>query len=728
MNTTPHFVHFRTDGVSFLLETLDAKVPAVVHWGKDLGSISAAEAHVLTEGIKQHRTMNDQDVPPRLDLLATHEGGYQGRFGLVGGRANGAGWTPKFTLTSIDIDGAAASINDELVELEAGTSTFTLADADENLAIKLTVEGFASGIFRARAELTNTGNDSYEVRELGVVFPVPNNATEIMDFAGHWTKERAPQRRDFTVGTHVRENRKGRTGADSAFVLSAGTQGFNFSQGQVWGVHTAFSGNHRMWAERMYTGIKVVGGSELLHPGEAILGPDESYSSPWIFALYGEGQDDQMHRVHRWMRARDAHPQRTRPVTLNVWEAVYFNHDLEKLKALAYEAAELGIERFVLDDGWFGSRRDDFSGLGDWVVSADVWPNGLAPIIEHVNSLGMEFGLWFEPEMVNPDSDVARAHPEWLMAPNTKRLPVEGRHQQVMNLSIPEAYAHVRDQMVAVLRENPNIVYIKWDHNRDIIEGATQATGTAAIHEQTLAAYRLMDELHELFPGLEIEACASGGGRIDLEVLQRTQRVWTSDDIDPFERQQMQRWTTQLVPPEMMGTHVASGHSHSTGRWHSIHFRCATAMWGHMGVEWDLTQATGNEFAELKEWITLHKKHRDLLHTGTVIRMDQHEPTSWIHGVVAQDGSEALFAIHSLGLAETAPIGRFRLRGLEPDALYTLTDVTPGEDPQGYRTPAWAESKTPLVLSGRSLMNAGLHLPGLFPETSRILHLEAHTN
>lgn len=378
MSTTVHFIYFRASGISVLLETLNNKVPAIVYWGEDLGSISADEADILTQSLVQHRTLNNQDMPPRLDLLATHEGGYQGHFGLVGSRPNGAGWTSLFTLTNTEVTGATSE-RPELIKLGAGTVTYTLEDANEKLGIAITLEIFESGLFRARAELTNNDAETYEMRELSVVFPAPNNATEIADFTGIWTKERVPQRRDFTIGTHLRENRKGHPGADSAYLLSAGTADFNFEQGKIWGLHSAFSGGHLMWAERMYTGVKVLGGSELLHPGEVILAEDESYASPWIFGAYGNGQDNQARYFHRYLRARNNHPQRTRPVPLNVWEAVYFDHNLENLQELAYKATELGIERFVLDDGWFGSRREDFSGLGDWVVSKGIWPNRLTP-------------------------------------------------------------------------------------------------------------------------------------------------------------------------------------------------------------------------------------------------------------------------------------------------------------------------------------------------------------
>ncbi|WAP53385.1 alpha-galactosidase [Arthrobacter sp. ATA002] len=598
----------------------------------------------------------------------------------------------------------------------------TAEDVEAGLQILLELELAPSGLLRARAELTNTAEEPYRLQELGILLPLPSQAREILDFAGHWGGERAPQRTPLPVGVHLREGRKGRTGADAAYVLSAGEPGFGFARGEVWGFHVGFSGNHRTWAERLSNGHQVLGGSELLLPGEVVLGAGESYSSPWIYGVWGNGLDEQAARFHEWLRARPQHPSRPRPVTLNVWEAVYFDHRLDRLTELADHAAKVGVERYVLDDGWFGSRRDDTSGLGDWVVSDQVWPDGLEPLIDHVRSLGMEFGLWFEPEMVNPDSDVARAHPEWIMGP-AGRLPVEARRQQVLNLGMPGAYEHVRNQMVALLERYP-IAYIKWDHNRDLTEAGSRPDGRPGVHAQTLAAYRLMAELKELFPGLEIESCSSGGARVDLGVLEHTDRVWTSDCIDPLERQRMHRWTQQLITPELMGSHIASLRSHTTGRMHSLHFRAGTAIWGHLGIEWDLTRATPEENRELGDWVAFYKVHRRLLHGGRMVRMDSFDPALHIHGVVNSNATEALFAVVRTAVSDVEPLGRFRLRGLDLTSSYRLRDVTPGPDPQGFRRPAWWPGSEGTVLPGHVLEQAGVFVPGLLPDQMRILHLE----
>ena len=314
-----------------------------------------------------------------------------------------------------------------------------------------------------------------------------------------------------------------------------------------------------------------------------MLGTGEEYATPWLYAVWSDrGLDGLSAALHAWQRARPGHPASPRPVVLNTWEAVYFDHGLERLTGLADTAAELGVERFVLDDGWFRGRRDDSAGLGDWYVDEDVWPDGLAPLIEHVRGRGMEFGLWVEPEMVNADSDLFRAHPDWVLGV-PGRLPPEWRRQQVLDLANPDCFAYLLERLDALLGEY-DIAFLKWDHNRDLVE--------ARVHAQTLAVYRLLDELRARHPGVEIESCASGGGRVDLGILERTDRVWASDSNDALERQAIQRWTGLLLAPELVGAHVGPPRAHTTGRTHDLSFRVATALFGHFGFEWDVSAAS----------------------------------------------------------------------------------------------------------------------------------------
>ena len=443
------------------------------------------------------------------------------------------------------------------------------------------------------------------------------------------------------------------------------------------------------------------------------LAAGEEYTSPWVYFNHAIGLDAQADRFHRHLRSLPVHPGPERPVSLNVWEAVYFDHDPARLIDLAERAAALGVERYVLDDGWFGARRDDHAGLGDWVVSPEVWPDGLHPLVNRVTELGMQFGLWFEPEMVNPDSDVARAHPEWLMQLDD-RLPLEGRFQQVLNLSIPGAYGHVLGQMSAILEEYA-ISYVKWDHNRDLNDAGTAPDGRPAVAAQTRAFYELLDELRRRFPQVEFESCSSGGSRIDLEVMERAERVWVSDNIDPDDRQRMLWWTSQLLPAELLGSHIASGRSHVTGRWHDLNHRAATAVFGHLGIEWDLARASEEEIAELAWWIAWYKEHRGRLLTGRLVRVAMPDPGVWFKGVVNEFGG-----IYSLSMLEATPavnLGVLRFPGLEPGPRYRVRVIERPALAPAHQVP-WLNAGHPLELTGAQLMHVGLRAPVLRPATT----------
>ena len=704
------YVLLRADGVLAVVDVSDGRLPSILHWGADLGPLTDADVEALALGALRTTDGNPVDVPVRLALLPQQEAGWTGRPGLSGHRAGGAAWSPQFVTTAVTVDGEPA---------RAGTSAgsrlvVVAADTVAGLELTLELEVTAGGLLRSRARVTNSAADPYLLEDLVLAYPVPAVAGELFDFAGRWALERVPQRRDFTVGTHLREGRKGRTGPDAATVLHALTPGTGFRDGEAWGVHVGWSGNHTHYAERLWIGEQVIGGGELLLPGEVELASGESYTSPWLYGTYGRGLDECAGRFHTFLRSRPQHPSHDRPVTLNVWEAVYFDHDLTALRDLADIAASLGVERYVLDDGWFGSRRDDYSGLGDWTVSTDVWPDGLHPLVDHVTGLGMQFGLWFEPEMVNVDSDVARAHPEWVMATGG-RLPLESRHQQVINLGIAECYAFIRDAIFAMLAEY-EISYIKWDHNRDLVDAGTQPDGRPGVHAQTEAVYRLIDEIKAAHPGLEIESCSSGGARVDLGILERTDRVWVSDCIDPHDRQHMLQWTGQLLPPELMGSHIASGISHTTGRSHDFGFRAATAIFGHLGIEWDLRQATESERAALAEWIAFYKASRELIGTGTLVRVDT-DSSQVAKGIVAQDGSAALYSFASVDRPIVVQRGSVRFPGLDPDRRYRVEPVRIGRSPSGLRAPAWwTPDGAPITLPGRVLGTVGLIDPPLNPD------------
>ncbi|KQQ43700.1 alpha-galactosidase [Nocardioides sp. Leaf307] len=715
----PTTLHLRAAGVSVLLAhhpDVDHGGPWVAHWGADLGPLDeAARGEVVGAGHRE-LTPNTVDELRPVGLLPEHASGWPGTPGLRGSRADGADWSPVLRVRRVSTTAADAPDPVDPADPAAlgGSATYELVDAVAGLEVLLEVELLASGLLRTRATLTNTGEGDYRLDALEPALPVPTRAGELLDLTGRHARERSPQRRPVTVGAHVREGRRGRTGTDATLLTAVGEPGFGFRRGEVWATHVAWSGDHRSRVERATTGVTLVSGGELLLPGEVRLAPGESYASPWLYGSHGTGLDEVTARIHTHLRSRPQHPRRPRPVTLNTWEAVYFDHDLEVLTELAELAAEVGVERYVLDDGWFLGRRDDTAGLGDWYVDPTVWPDGLDPLIGRVRALGMEFGLWVEPEMVNLDSDLARAHPSWVLGTGG-RVPVASRQQQVLDLAHPDAFAHVLERLDALLTAH-DIAYLKWDHNRDLVDAGSGPAGAASVHRQTLAFYALVDELRRRHPGVEIESCSSGGGRIDLEVLERTDRVWASDCIDPLERQGIQRWTSLLVPPELLGAHIGSARSHTTGRTHDLSFRAGTALFGHLGIEWDLREATAAQREELAAWVALHRRLRPLLATGTTVRSDHPDPATLVHGIVSPAADHAVYAVVATAGPTTWPPGPVTLPGLDAASTYDVAALAPGDvvHGPGYSPLPWWS--TGVRLTGRVLDTVGVQAPAQDPE------------
>jgi alpha-galactosidase len=711
--TDRHVVRLAAAGTALVLALSPETMPVVLHWGADPGELSPTALSELARASLPPLATNGVDAGYMIGLLPEAWTGWTGTPGLSGHRA-GRSWSPKFSPSTVEITPNPVG---------GGTVEIVAFDESVDLSIGLVVEMLPSGLVRMRASLTNTGQSTYTLDALHLALPVPARAEQLTDLAGRWAKERVVQQRAFAVGSTVREGRHGRTGADAATLLTAGTPDLDFDGGEGWSMHVAFSGNHRLVAERAFSGERLLLGGELLLTGEIQLASGETYETPHVYAAYGRGLDAIASRFHTHLRSRLRHPVSARPVVMNVWEAVYFDHDLDRILALADLAAEAGVERFVLDDGWFGARRDDTAGLGDWTPSEEIWGGGrFSALADAVHSRGMQFGLWFEPEMVNLDSDLARAHPEWLLqVPG--RLPVQARHQQVLDLTHPGAYQHVRSQIVAMVREY-GIDYIKWDHNRDLIDAGSTLTGRAGVHEQTLAVYRLLDEIRDDCPGLEIESCSSGGARVDLEILEHTDRVWASDCIDAHERQEIQRWTAQLLPPELVGSHIGADRAHTTARRLDLTFRAMTALFGHLGIEWDLTQASPSERAELADWVAYYKRTRGLIHHGTVVRRSLEGGALWLHGSVSPDRADALYLLTLRERPVTWPVGAVLLPGLDRERLYRVLPDGPGEvDTDPRRFPAWWADG--VELTGAVLADVGLQVPALDPDQAVLIRVEA---
>jgi alpha-galactosidase len=715
---TPQSLAISAAGTALCFSLLDDGAPAITHWGAaptdDLHSFAAELAASEGGGV----THSSVDASRRVPLLPGQAESWAGTAALEVRRGARTVF-PRLALETVE-------------SRDASGVTFLLQDAANGIRVEVAYDFDAHGVLRAAAELQNLGADPLDLVGLRLLLPLPARADELLDLTGRWSAERRPQRSPLTDGTRRRAARHGRPGHDSPTLSMAGTPGFGFRSGEVWATHLAWSGDGEYLVERLPDGVGVLsallGAGENLLPGELILERGESYRTPdVVFVWSDEGIDGLSARLHASLRGRAAHPQRPRPLVLNTWEAVYFRHALEPLRELAEVAASIGVERFVLDDGWFLDRRNDTAGLGDWHVDPAVWPDGLEPLAAHVRELGMEFGLWFEPEMVNPGSRLEVEHPDWMLAPVEGYGP-EWRHQQVLNLAHPDAWNYLLERVSTLIGEL-GIAFVKWDHNRDLVEAVDRRTGTAGVHAQTRALYALLDELHRRHPGLEIESCASGGGRVDLGILERTQRVWASDTNDPVARQTIQRWTQVLLPPELVGSHVGPKRAHTTGRETDLSFRLITALFGHAGIEWDITRCSEQELAALTAWAGYYRDHRALLASGTTVRADGLPDGSLLHGVVSIDGAHALYAWVQLDSAAQAGAQRVRLPGLDRSRRYHVEVVEPfgAAVRQGLTPPDWTVGG-PVGggihgYGGALLTTAGLPLPLLGPAQAVLLEV-----
>ena len=644
------------------------------------------------------------DAPTALGLVSEHAAGHGGRPGIVGARPDGSGWSPVFVESRMSADETSARY--VLVDPVAQLELVIDLRVDATLIISVT--------------LTNTGDTDYGVQRLAPSLPVPAAATELMTFGGRWCMEFQPDRQRFE-GLTVVENRRGRTSHQQLPAAFAGTTGFGEQIGEIWGVQLAWSGNFELAAERLADGRRHLQIGELLSPGEVVLGPGESYTAPDVVVAWSDaGLTPASQAFHRQVR-QDLPPTSAapRPVLLNTWEAVYFDHRLDVLQALADRSAEVGVERFVLDDGWFGGRRNDTAGLGDWWVSEAVWPQGLGPIVDHVTGLGMEFGLWVEPEMVNPDSELYRAHPEWALT-TQGYVPVLHRHQLVLDFGRPEVRDHLVDAIDALLTEY-DISYLKWDMNRDVIQGSHD--GHAGAHGHVLGLYEVLARLRSAHPTVEIESCASGGARPDMGILRHTDRIWTSDCNDALERQMIQRGCSMLLPPEVMGAHIGPDRAHTTHRRQDVGFRAATALFGHLGIEWNLLGASEEERDAVAAAVALHKRLRPLLHGGDTVRVDHPDPAALVHGVVSPDCAHGLFAYVQLAPSRSMVPDPFVLAGLDPGARYrvrVIDDLASAVD-GGRLAPSWVADGA--AVGGEQLMRRGLQAPALYAESALLVEV-----
>jgi alpha-galactosidase len=660
----------------------------IIYWGpplpdtEDLTTLYAAHAIDVTGGML--------DANPDLSICPEAARSFPGQPGLILRAGDGRPILPKFHFEMA----------------EQGEGTLALAFVDQTNGLTYTARFStdpATHMIVAQAMLEAT-EPVYLDWLAAPVFPAPQLCDEMIDFAGRWCGEFQPVRTPWSPGMRCRENRTGRTGHEHFPGLILPCRGATNTAGYVHAFHYGWSGGHRMVAEELPDGRRQI---QFGHTAGSETAPAKRFETAPLYAVFSEdGLNGCAVAFQRHLRDRIVQfpdPARARPVHYNCWEAVYFDHDPPTLKDIASRAAALGAERFVLDDGWFGRRDDDSSSLSDWVVDRRKYPDGLAPLIGHVTGLGMSFGLWFEPEMISPDSDIYRAHPDWALGEDDQIL---GRHQKALNMASPEVRDFLFDRIGAILKTHA-IDYIKWDHNRVLPSPDAR---------QTRGTYALIDRLRDAFPMVEIESCASGGGRIDFGVLSRTHRVWLSDSNDALERLKIQHDAALFLPMAVTGSHVGPRKCHTSGRSLDIRFRVWVAAQRHMGFEMDPRELTEDEASVLKHVTTWWKSNRDWMIAADILRLDSPDPGVIAEQQLARGGDRFVVFAGKAAVSDQIAPRPLRLTRLSPDALYRIELINRCDaGPLSRGNPALKSG--PITVSGAYLMNHGLTLPWSFPES-----------
>jgi alpha-galactosidase len=532
----------------------------------------------------------------------------------------------------------------------------------------------------------------------------PGEGYQLTYLSGRWAAETQVNHEPIHEGMKVLESRKGHTSHNFNpwFAIDAGDAGEE--NGRVWFGALAWSGNWRLTVEQTpYRQVRVTGG---LNPFDFAypLAPGESLETPAFFAGFSDGgfggASRTMHRFEREQILPGGVQSRLRPVLYNSWEATTFRVEEAGQKQLADKAAKLGVELFVVDDGWFGARNNDRAGLGDWTVNPQKFPQGLKGLIDHVNGLGMDFGLWVEPEMVNADSNLYRQHPDWVIH-FAGRPRSELRNQMVLNLARPDVKEHIFG-VLDKLAGDYNIRYFKWDMNRAVSEPGwpdAGATGERKLWvDYVRNLYEIIDRLRARHPKLEIESCSGGGGRVDLGILQRVEEVWPSDNTEAFDRLRIQEGFTQAYAPKIMSAWVTDV-PNMNGRSAPLTYRFLVAMQGAVGVGANLNKWTPQEAETASRLIALYKRIRPTVQTGNLYRLSSPRTNDLTaNQYVAADGSQSVvFAFrHTQQYSTAAPT--IQLRGLDEKALYRI-DATDGK----------LQERQP-QLSGAYLMRVGLNV------------------
>ena len=587
-------------------------------------------------------------------------------------------------------------------EAEAETLEITLKDSLYPVFVKLRYTVFANTDLLARSAEIQNGTDAavkiLKAASLNVDFR--DDKFQVLHLSGKWGNERQVIRKDLAAGSHSIESRRGASSHQQNPFVALLRPDTTETAGEAYAVNLVYSGNFLVQAEvdgfgvtRLTTGINPFEFTWQLAPGESFQTPEAvmAYSATGLGEL-----SRSLHRLYRNRLCRGKYRDLERPILINNWEATYFDFNEETLAGIASNAAPLGIELLVLDDGWFGNRNNDLSSLGDWQVNLAKLPNGLEGLAAQVNQMGMKFGLWVEPEMISRDSDLYRAHPDWcLHVPGRNRS--ESRNQLVLDLARTEVQDYIIATMSAIL-DNRSISYIKWDMNRNMTEVGSPAFGPGQqkeiFHRYILGLYRVLETLVTRYPDVLFESCSGGGGRFDPGMLYYMPQTWTSDNTDAVARLKIQQGTSLAYPASAMASHVSAVPNHQVHRVTSLAMRGAVAMAGNFGYELDLRTLTDEEKREMAEQVSIYKSIRPIVQFGDLYRLQDaftSNQTAWMY--VSADASEAVvFYYKVLGQAQESFVN-LRLQGLDPEADYL--------------------SENGVLFGGDELMSVGLPVPVL---------------
>ena len=679
---------------TLVIGTEDTRLPSVLYWGAVLPEHENLDWLLVNQVVDTTGGMLDRN--PDLSICPESSKTFPGEPGFIGYSADGAVLRPDFRYQNHK-------------ETEDG---LLLTYSDETLGIVFEAEYLSHqrvGLISCKSRIKSTEPVKLHFLAAPVV-PAPQASNEFVEFSGRWCGEFQVDRSKWHAGMRCRDNHTGRTGHEHFPGVIMPCFGASNTHGDVYAVHYGWSGGHRMVAEELADGRRQV---QFGHAsGSHIELATEFETADQYLAFSQKGMNGCSVAFQRFVRdelTEFPKGKRNRPVHYNCWESVYFDHDIEVLKDIATRVATLGAERFVLDDGWFGKRDDDTTSLGDWFLDEAKYPDGLQPLIDHVQSLDMTFGIWFEPEMVSPQSELYKQHPDWILGLHDQTL---GRHQLVLDIAKPDVSGYVFNAISTILQQYP-IDYVKWDHNRVLpISDA----------KQTYALYGLLQKLRRTFPDVEFESCASGGGRIDFGILEHTSRVWLSDSNDALERLKIQHNSALFLPAAVTGSHVGPRTCHTSGRTHNISFRAWVAAQRHLGFEMDPRELDGDECIALQNVTRWWKDNRDWMMSADILRLDASDPVVLAEQHLSENQNRfVVFAGKTDTSRQIAP-RPLRFAALDPAAVYKIELVNREVIPVAALSRAQVALKNEsMYVSGAYLMNHGLNLPWRFPHTMWVI-------